>query len=72
MALASMSSKAACKNEGAGSISSMDRAFADHNNIMVAKMMMKYGSAEDKAKALATLREFWDRGKEDKEDDDAK
>jgi len=68
LALASMSSKAACKNEGACSISSMDRAFADHNNIMVAKMMMKYGSAEDKAKALATLREFWDRGKENKEE----
>ncbi len=32
----------------------LDRAiFQDHNSLLAAKMMMKYGDAEDKAKALS-------------------
>ncbi len=34
---------------------------------MVAKMMMKYGNEEDKKMAIAVLREFMSKGKENKE-----
>jgi hypothetical protein len=48
----------------------LDRAvFQDHNTLMAAKMMMKYGDAEDKANALAQLREFAKKGKENKTGD---
>ncbi len=56
----------ACINYSAGSISSTNRAFADHNNIMVAKMMMKYGIGEAKASAREILRKFGGRGRRTK------
>jgi hypothetical protein len=40
--------------------------FLDHNYLLVAKMMKKYRDAEDKAKAMSMLRDFSDRGKENK------
>ena len=49
--------------ESAGS-SAMDRVFEDHNNIMAAKMMLKYGGPQDKVAALASIREFLNKGKE--------
>jgi hypothetical protein len=42
----------------------MDRALQHHNNIMVAKMMVKYGTEEDKLNALAVLREIFTKEKE--------
>ncbi len=42
----------------------MDRALQNHNNIMIAKMMVKYGTGEDKLNALAVLRDLFNKEKE--------
>ncbi len=42
----------------------MDRVFEDHNNIMAAKMMLKYGGPQNKASTLASIRVFLNKGKE--------
>ena len=59
--------------EGEGARASIDRAldraiFQEHNSILTAKMLMKYGDAEDKATVLRMLREFSKKGKENKVD----
>jgi hypothetical protein len=42
----------------------MDRRFEEHTNMMAAKMMLKYGGPQDKAAALASIREYLNKGKE--------
>ena len=63
-AFSSLQSKKRALTESAVSGAAMDRALSDHNNIMVAKFMMKYGNDEDKKLAVITLRRMWDKGKE--------
>jgi len=50
--------------KSAASGAAMNRALVDHNNIMVAKFMMKYGNDEDKKLAVESLRHMWNKGKE--------
>ncbi len=53
-----------------GAERALDHAiFQDHNSLLEAKMMMKYGDAEDKARALLLLRQFSKRGKENRHAD---
>ncbi len=45
----------------------MDRAiYQDHNSLLATKIMVKYGDAEDKARAQSMLRDFTNWGMENK------